>query len=229
MAERFGLAMMGVAESAIQAMRFGFPWSSLLQGTTLCDVGGGIGSISMGLSRYFPNLRIVLQDLPEQLDGAKKVWEEKAKDAVDQGRVEFSELDFFKQTPKEGCDIYHLKMVIHDWPDKECQTILTNVARAMTPSSRLLIHEYVLQNPLRREDASKDIIVAPEPLLPNWGEGRIQPYRADMVMMVLGNSKERTFDEFLSLGSAAGLEFVKLWDLGETSFVEFKLPSKKSE
>ena len=64
---------------------------------------------------------------------------------------------------------------------------------------------------------------APEPLLPNYGVGRIRQYNLDLDMMVMVNSQERRLEEFIKLGQEAGLEFVKLWDLGETGVVEFRL------
>ena len=44
-------------------------------------------------------------------------------------------------------------------------------------------------------------------------------------MMSLFNGQERRLSDFIRLGEAAGLEFVKLWDLGETGLVEYRLPN----
>ena len=43
-------------------------------------------------------------------------------------------------------------------------------------------------------------------------------------MMAMLNSEERRLPEFIRLGEAAGLEFVKLWDLGEMGLVEYRFP-----
>ena len=40
-------------------------------------------------------------------------------------------------------------------------------------------------------------------------------------MMVLCNSEERTLDHSVQLGKKAGLEIVKVWDMGEISVIEF--------
>jgi hypothetical protein len=45
----------------------------------------------------------------------------------------------------------------------------------------------------------------------------------DINVMGLFNSAERTLDDFISLGKLSGLEFVKLWEIGETGLVELKL------
>jgi len=52
-----------------------FPWKELGDGATVCDVGGGIGDISLQLAKAYPNLRLILQDLPEQINVAKnEIW-----------------------------------------------------------------------------------------------------------------------------------------------------------
>jgi len=40
-------------------------------------------------------------------------------------------------------------------------------------------------------------------------------------MMILCNSQERCLDHFVQLGKKAGLEFVKVWDVGELVVIEF--------
>lgn len=100
--------------------------------------------------------------------------------------------------------------------------------------------EYVLQQ-TTREDAVIGNDLAPEPLLPNYGNGRIRRYYQDITMLIGLNSKERTLQEFIDIGcvdislsppqchshpmcrAQAGLTFVKLWDGGQTALVEFSL------
>lgn len=40
-------------------------------------------------------------------------------------------------------------------------------------------------------------------------------------MMAVLNAKERTLEDFITLGETAGLQFVKLWEAGELALVEF--------
>ena len=84
--------------------------------------------------------------------------------------------------------------------------------------------EYILQPANRVPEENSPVKQAPEPLLPNYGGGRIRQYNLDIQMMSLLNSEERRLPDLIRLGEAAGLEFVKLWDLGEMSLVEYKLP-----
>ncbi|EIN06884.1 S-adenosyl-L-methionine-dependent methyltransferase [Punctularia strigosozonata HHB-11173 SS5] len=218
---RFGKAMIGYnAGIGAGALLTGFPWKELPAGTTLCDVGGGVGNVSMRLAKTFPQLSIVLQDLGVQIDQAKEIWSKEAPEVVEQQRVSFVPFDFFKESPASDCDIYYLKNIIHDWPDAQAKQILENVKKVMKPGSRLLIQEYVLQHLNRSADSL--IPVAPEPLLPNYGLGRIREYYQDLNMMVCLNAKERTLDDFTSLANDTGFKFVKLWDFGETAAIEFK-------
>jgi methylase of polypeptide subunit release factors len=87
-----------------------FPWNKLPKGTTVCDVGGGVGNISIKLAKHYPTLHLVLQDLPQPLDTAeKKIWPERCPEAISENRIEFIPLDFLKGAPKKGCDIYYVR------------------------------------------------------------------------------------------------------------------------
>lgn len=96
----------------------------------------------------------------------------------------------------------------------------------MKPSSRLLIRkspsdylldmssykaetnltdDYVLQSTSRPAGSDTGTAgeaqdIAPAPLLPNYGAGRIGQYLMDMNMMCSLNAKERTLQEFIELG-----------------------------
>ena len=61
--------------------------------------------------------------------------------------------------------------------------------------------DYILQRTCRELDHEASKNVAPKPLLPNWGAGNSRPYAQDINMMALHNSKERTYEEFVDLGS----------------------------
>lgn len=224
---RFGMAMKGWGDSTeTWAVVNAFPWGSLRDGATVCDVGGGIGVISMQLADAYPNLRIVLQDVPAQIEMAKnEVWPKSCPAAVVDGRVEFKAIDFFAESPVKGCDVYFLKNILHNWPDKECKTILQSVGNAMSVNSRLLIFDYIIQYTNRDEDTSQsvDLKPAPKPLLPNYGAGRMIQYNIDLDMMCLFNSQERSLDHFVKLGKEAGLKFVRVWDAREASIIEFCL------
>ncbi|RDB17353.1 3-O-methyltransferase 2 [Hypsizygus marmoreus] len=221
-AERFAEAMIGwAAVTDGNDLSKVYPWDKLPQNTTICDVGGNTGHATLPLIKAYPKLQIVLQDLPTVIEQAKEFWRKENPKAVDNQSIRFVPVDFFKGSLAHGCDYYYIRHVLHNWAESECIKLLTNVRKAMIPSSKLLIHDIVLQPPVRNTTSVVD--QAPEPLLPNYGVGRVLLYQQDINMMGLVNSKERTLEEFIDLGSQAGFEFVKTWDAGEAnSLLEFR-------
>ena len=79
---------------------------------------------------------------------------------------------------------------MHNWQDGECRKILSNIASAMAPDSRLLIGEMVV--PAKPEGIDKTV------------------YWMDMCMLIIGG-KERSEAEFSVLLESAGLRLVKIW------------------
>jgi len=212
--------LMGTGSSIIKV----FPWKDLAPGSTICDVGSGAGDVCLQLVKDHSHLKVTLQDQPQVLDNAHDLWTRKYPNAVEDQRVDFVTLDFLKEGPVRNQDIYYMRLIIHDWPDALAKTILKNVRSSMKPESRLLIQERILPG-LHRHDLpdSPDSIIAPEPLLVNFGAGNIRPYYNDLSMMLMFNGRERSLDEFKALGNEAGLKFVKLWDMAETGILEFKI------
>lgn len=88
-----------------------FPWGSLGDGTTVCDVGGGIGTITMQLAKAHPNLRLKLQDMPERIEQAQnEVWPQECPEAIRDQRIEFKAMDFLTEPPIKGCDVYYVRL-----------------------------------------------------------------------------------------------------------------------
>ncbi|KAG6811118.1 hypothetical protein H0H92_008918 [Tricholoma furcatifolium] len=221
---RFGMGMRGW-NNAIQANvslveGTEFPWENYPPGTTICDVGSGIGSVAMDLMKAYPNLQFKLQDLPAVIQQAETiVWPRDYPTAIAERRVEFKSMDFLVESPIEGCDVYYLKNILHNWPDKESLLILQNIRSIVKPGGRVLIHDYVVQHANRM---GMNFPEAPEPMLPNFGLGRIRQYNIDILMMILFNSMERTLKEFVDMSEKAGLKFVKLWHVGEMAIIELE-------
>ncbi|KAK0443670.1 S-adenosyl-L-methionine-dependent methyltransferase [Desarmillaria tabescens] len=224
---RFGMAMKAWDDSTeLWTVVNAFRWDSLRKGATVCDVGGGTGVTSIQLANVYPDLRIVLQDLPAPIELAKnEIWPKSCPAAIEHGRVEFKAFDFLAESPVKGCDVYFVKNILHNWPDKECKKILQGVGSVMSTDSRLLICDYIIQH-ANRDKTTSNLIgfkPAPEPLLPNYGAGSMTQYNIDLEMMCVCNSQERTLDHFVELGKEAGLQFVRVWDAREASIFEFCL------
>jgi hypothetical protein len=77
--------------------------------------------------------------------------------------------------------------VIHDWSEERCLQILGNCRQAMKPASKLLLVELVL------------------------GEGNAPGFgSADMTMMALTGSSERTAQEYGTLLAGSGLRMTRV-------------------
>ncbi|KIM78300.1 hypothetical protein PILCRDRAFT_824514 [Piloderma croceum F 1598] len=200
-----------------------FPWDTMAPRSTFCDIGSGVGGICLELAKAHSHLKLTLQDQPHILDKARNLWSRELPEALDEQRVDFVPIDFFKEGPVKDQDIYYMRQIVHDWSDDLVKVILRHIRGSMKPESRLLIHDYILHALHRHEPNGSGEIAAPEPLLPNFGAGNIRPYCQDMNLMMVLNAKERLLDEVKALGTEAGLEFVKVWDLAECGIVEFKV------
>ncbi|KIK66536.1 hypothetical protein GYMLUDRAFT_935360 [Collybiopsis luxurians FD-317 M1] len=223
--ERFARAMIGWGDvlGKEHFLAKVYPWASQPLDTTICDVAGSNGYVTMNLCKVYPHLKVVLQDQGPTVAIAEQFWAREHPTALEKNRVRFVPFNFFNETPVEGCDFYYLASILHDWPDAESKQILKNVRRAMKPCSRLIIHEVVLRNALSCLDSGTEgnIDLAPHPLLPNYGVARGRMYGLDMVMMSLVNAKERALSEYIDLCQQCGLKFEKLWEAGEMDLIEF--------
>ncbi|KAJ3982678.1 S-adenosyl-L-methionine-dependent methyltransferase [Lentinula detonsa] len=202
-----------------------YPWTSQPANTTICDVGGGNGHVTMNLMKAHPHVKVVVQDQPQVIEMAQKFWAKEYPGAIEKERVQFVPFDFFKDAAVQGCDFYYIRSILRDWPDTESELILKNVRQAMKQGSRVIIHDTVLRDAVRTPESSSNASVhhdvAPEPLLPNYGVARVRTYELDMTMMNLLNSQMRTLPECIELGERCGLRFEKLYEVGETDLVEF--------
>ncbi|TFY74957.1 hypothetical protein EWM64_g9054 [Hericium alpestre] len=182
------------------------------------------------------NIRALVSLISSATEEALGAWErdmgrhirQKYPEALQRNCINFVPLNFLKEPPVPDQDIYYMRYVIHDWSDNVSTVILKNVRKAMNPSSRLLIHDFVLTIPddrsaSRSEHVNAHAQDAPHPLLPNYGAGGILPFLADIKAMVATNAKERSVEDHVDIASQADLEFVRFWDCVETSMVEFRI------
>ncbi|KZP16932.1 S-adenosyl-L-methionine-dependent methyltransferase [Athelia psychrophila] len=216
----FGSAMVGVNEAYGDSdMLVGnYPFDKFPKGATFCDVAGGMGAMCVGVANTYPHMNITLQDVPRLAAQGRQFLEAQCPEAARAMRINVVPLDFFKESPVKDQDIYYLRNILHNWVDSDAILILKSVRGAMKAESRILLHEQSLGSSNPAES------MAPDPLPANYGAGSILPHYHDLNMMNIFTSKERSLEEYRALGVAAGLEFVKLWDLVQKSIVEFKLP-----
>lgn len=150
----------------------------------MVDVGGSQGFMLKQLRDNFPMLngKMVVQDIASVIN------------AIPEGslppEIEPQVHDFWTPQPVKRAKVYHMRRIMHDWPDAECQKILRHLADAMTPDSKLLIADMVIPETPVPEDAFA--------------------YCMDLCMMLFAG-RERTMADWQSLFDSSGLEFVKLW------------------
>ncbi|RYP42261.1 hypothetical protein DL767_000425 [Monosporascus sp. MG133] len=114
--------------------------SGIVTQCTNCNqVGGSGGHNAIPLAQNFPDLRVVVEDLPR----VRPVFEESVPPGL-RDRVSFRGHDFFDPQPERGADVYVFKKVLHDWPDESVVHILRAQVPALRPGARLLVVEHVV-------------------------------------------------------------------------------------
>ena len=148
----------------------------------LCDVGGSAGTIAAGFLRANPALRGTVFDLPSNVPLAERSI---AQHGLSE-RCNAVGGDFFVDVPE--ADLFVLKMVLHDWNDEQCRTILGHVSRRLQPGGRVLVIEMVI----------------PDDNTPSAAQ------LMDLNMLAMLPGKERTATEYGALLSSAGLRLVEV-------------------
>ncbi|MBS0222356.1 MAG: methyltransferase [Proteobacteria bacterium] len=157
------------------------------------DVGGGDGRLLLALLSSYPELRGTLVELERAAKRGRDAFA--GKGFADRSNVVVG--SFFDPLPA-GADLYILAQVIHDWPDDEAIRILRRCADAARPNGRVLLVER---------------LVEPLPSL--------QHMRADLLMLALFGSGERSRPEFTRLADAAGLHLINTRTIGhDLSLIE---------
>jgi C-methyltransferase len=175
--ELFAHAMLGISTAGAPVVARAFTFAP---GTSVCDVGGGRGTVLSELLIRQPGLRGILYESPSVLALARPVFEARGV----MSRVELVAGNFFESVPA-GADVYLLKNVLHDWDDSTCRKILANVRAGISASARLLVAEALLE-----PGSSSTLALA-----------------GDLQMLVAcSGGRERALSEFEALLSATGFQ-----------------------
>lgn len=169
----FNRAMQAAAQGRIAALK-DFRWDEV---ETVVDVGGGNGTLIIGLLEQHAHLRGVIFDLPEVAPAASA----RIADASLGGRCSVEAGSFFERVP-EGGDVYLLAKVLHDWDDDDALEILRRVRASATGETRLLVLDSVITSDANSEKTKV----------------------LDLVLLALVNGRERTADEWRQLLDRGG-------------------------
>lgn len=138
----FAGAMGATSESSLEALGSGFAWAELGEGGEVVDVGGSRGHASIYLAKKFAGLRFMVQDLEKVVEGAEgDVPDEVA------GRVRFEASDMFEEQEVKGAEVYLLRFVLHDWPDKYCVRVLKALVPALKRGAMVVVQDHILPEP----------------------------------------------------------------------------------
>ena len=146
-------------------------WESV---RSVVDVGGGTGALLAEVLRVRPEVRGILVDLPRTVARSGEMFAA----AGVASRATAIGQSFFDPLPADA-DLYLLKNVLADWPDREAAAILRRCAEAARPAGRVVLLGGVALGE----------VAGPE-----------------LLMMVLVGGKSRTLAEFRELAREAGLE-----------------------
>lgn len=189
-AERFKHAMSSYSAVqsalALEALR-DYDFSGV---RTFCDVGGGHGHLICAFLQAYRHISGIVLDLPEVVNDSHELWAPKL---GLQDRCRYVGGDMFKMVP--AADAYSLKMVLHDWNDRECLEILSNLRRAASDGTRVFIVEHVV---------------------PGHDVAHFSKL-FDIHMMCWGSGQERTESQYVRLLEKAG------WTLVATHYPENRL------
>jgi hypothetical protein len=183
-AANFDAAMADFTKMVAVAVAAAYDFSAF---ETVVDVGGGNGTLMIGILQANPHLRGVVFDRPDVVARA----EQNLAGAGLSARCSAAGGDFFAGVPSGG-DAYLLKHVIHDWNDERAAAILQSCRRVMTPQAKLLIVEGIY--PPRIEDSLASRGAAAN----------------DVNMLVCTGGRQRSEAEFRTLFGAAAFALTRI-------------------
>ena len=147
-----------------------------------------------------------------------------------------------------GANFYHLHSILHNWDDPSCLTILRSLRPALSansPSSKLLIYDFVVPNQLGRAEGTvsdkpvggipNEPVVDAVPAKPTsdvpdpFAAAAAWPITSmDWFMMAVCNVYERTEAQWRKLLGEAGYRVEGIWGcgVGEESLIEAVVVAK---
>jgi hypothetical protein len=180
----FDRAMATFAPQTAAAVAHAYDFSAF---ETVTDVGGGNGSLLIGILRANPAVRGIVFDQPHVAARAQ----EQVESAGLADRCQVVGGSFFDGVPT-GADAYMLKHVIHDWNDERATAILKRCREAMGPGGTLLIVEGVYPERIDQSLESKGAAAN------------------DVNMLVCTGGRQRSEEEFRALYAAAGFRLTRV-------------------
>lgn len=179
-AQIFNDAMTGMTAQATEALHAVYQFTGI---ETIMDVGGGHGGFITSILARNQNMRGILFDSPQVIEGARSRM---AASGVGD-RCELVSGNFFESVPA-GADAIILKWIIHDWNDEQSVAILRNCRRSLAEGGKLILVEAVV---------------------PETDEPHFSKF-IDLNMLVMTGGRERTAAEFRKLYEDSGFRLTRI-------------------
>jgi hypothetical protein len=174
----FDAAMTDLSDTMNEVVATHYDFSSIHR---LVDVGGGQGSLLAAILSHYPTINGALFDLPATIERVRA-------SGANKQNCELVAGSFLESVP-QGADAYILKLVLHNWADEQCRTILQNCRQAMQPSGVVLVCEWLVP--------------------PENNQGAITKGLDILIGLLLGGC-ERTVEDFRALFASAGLHLTRV-------------------
>jgi len=139
--EQFLAAMSGVSTGNFQALAAKFDFAPY---TTLCDIGGAEGILSMMVARAHPHMRCTSADLPVVWPIAQK----KIAAAGLSDRVGTAVIDFLND-PLPRADVITMGMILHDWNLETKRMLIAKAYEALPPGGAFIVVEQLIDDARR--------------------------------------------------------------------------------
>lgn len=111
------------------------------------QVGGSIGLASVALATAYPDLNLVVQELPDVIKQGREYISGIKEESI-ASRITYETHNFFDDQPIVGADVYLLRMILHYWSIEESVKILRKLVSVLKPNhSRILVMDTVLPSP----------------------------------------------------------------------------------
>jgi hypothetical protein len=179
LARSFNNAMTSMSSQVIPAVLQAYDFSGI---GTLADIAGGHGFTITSILKKYPEMKGILFDLPNVVEGARDRIEKMQLT----NRLEVVSGDFFVSVPR--ADAYVMKHIIHDWDDEKSIAIIKNCGKNLESGGRVILIETVLP-------------IGNEPHMGKW---------IDIEMFMLPGGRERTQEEFRELFDHAGFKLNRI-------------------
>ncbi|MBC7660584.1 MAG: hypothetical protein H7249_12875 [Chitinophagaceae bacterium] len=134
--EMFAHSMMGVTALQAPVIARLYPFAEV---KSICDVGGGRGTLMSELLTRHQHLKGILFDAAGVLKSAEELL--KARGVAE--RVEKVEGSFLISIP--NADAYLFKNIFHDWNDEFCSSILQTLKKSIKAGQKVLIIEQLVE------------------------------------------------------------------------------------